>query len=134
MLSPYLYFPLALVSLAAVLFVAVRGSKRALRTPALTFPLHDVPLHRVPPYMRLWAAIVLLSAIEALALRVAQRSVGGPVYVGANFFLVCVLLLLVSSVPQCDPPGTPLLHLFAHVACALYLRVACWLLFTGSAS
>ena len=130
MLSPYLYFPLALVSLAAVLFVALRGSKRR----ALTFPLHGVPLQRVPPYVRLWAAIVLLSAIEALALRAAQQSVGGPVYVGANFFLVCVLLLLVCSVPQCDPAGAPLLHLFAHVACAMYLRVACWLLFTGSAS
>lgn len=111
MVSPYLYFPLALMALAAVLFVAVR-----------------VPQQRVPPYLKLWAAIVLLSAVEALAL----RSVAGPVYVAANFVLVLVLLLLACSFQQSN--NAPLLHLFAHVVCALYLRVASWLLFRGSAS
>lgn len=128
MLSPYVYFTLALVPLAAVLFVATRRSHThtdrldAVRRHALTVPAH----------LQLWAAIVLLSAIEALALRLANRSVLGPLYVGANFFAVCVLLLAVP-VAHGDP-AAPLLHLFAQVACALYLRAACWLLFTGSAS
>ena len=129
MLSPYVYFSLALVPLAAVLFVAARRSQ----TP-LTHHLHAFQTHavNVPPHLQLWAAIVLLSALEALALRLSDRSVLGPVYVGANFFAVCVLLL---AVPVAHTgPAPPLLHLFAHVACALYLRAACWLLFTGSAS
>jgi hypothetical protein len=111
MLSPYLYFPTAFVALAAVLFVAAR-----------------VPHQRVPPYLKLWAAIVLLSAVEALAL----RTVPGPVYVAANFVLVFALLLAACSFQHSN--NAPLLHLFAHVVCALYLRVASWLLFTGSAS
>jgi hypothetical protein len=131
MLSPYVYFTLALVPLAAVLLVAARRSQ-----PKTTHTdrLHAFQTHalNVPAHLQLWAVIVLLSAIEALALRLADRSVLGPVYVGANFFAVCVLLL---AVPVAHTgPAPPFLHLFAHVACALYFRATSWLFFTGSAS
>ncbi len=132
MLSPYLYFSLALVPLVAVLLVAAKRSRPSAPPPHHRFGAWTAG--RVPVHLKLWAAIVLLSAVEGLALRLAQRSVTGPVYVGANFFAVAVLLLAVPS-PTCSTSGpVPLLHLFANVACAMYLRAASWLLFTGSAS
>lgn len=122
--SPFVYLPLVVLSVAAVLLVAARRS----------LPQHTRSAHasKVPAYLALWAAIVLLSALEAVVLRLTGTSLGGPAYVGANFFAVLVLLLA-GAAAKTDPAGS-LLHLFVHVACAMYLRVASWLLFTGSAS
>lgn len=130
MISPYVYVPLVVAPLAAALLVAAKRSLTPHSHRALA--VHTRAL-QVPAYLRLWAAIVLLSALEAVILRIAGRSVFGPAYVGANFCAVLVLLLLAASFSK-SLPAVPLLHLFANVACALYLRVACWLLFTGSAS
>jgi hypothetical protein len=131
MLSPYLYFSLALVPLAAVLLFAAKRSRLTFSPPGHLFGASTA---RVPVHLKLWAAIVLLSAVEGLVFRLAQLSVAGPVYVGANFFAVAVLLLAVPSPTFATSEPVPLLHLFANVACAVYLRAASWLLFTGSAS
>jgi hypothetical protein len=122
--SSFAYLPLLVLPVVAVLLVAARRS----------LPQHSRAAHvsKVPTYLVLWAAIVLLSALEAVVLRLAGTSLGGPAYVGANFFVVLVLLLA-GAAAKTDPGGS-LLHLFVHVACAMYLRVASWLLFTGSAS
>jgi hypothetical protein len=142
MLFAYLFFPGAAVLLLLLVSVAARR-------PHITWtdhPCRDAARLRrqsknvtAPPHFKLWAAIVLLSAVEALVARATHTDVFAPVYVAANFFAVLAFLLLASWPQYFDlsvspATGATLLHIFTHVACALYLRVTCWLLFTGSVS
>jgi hypothetical protein len=136
MVSAYLFFGTVLVVLAVALASALRKPERRLLGRFYAGDLKDA----IPAHLQLWAVIVTLSAIEVLATRPEDRA-AGPVYLALNFFCVFVLLLLVTwwrhaQVHIClaDTSETNLLPLFAHVVCAVYVRIASWLLFTGSAS
>ena len=136
MVSAYLVFGTVLVVLAVALASALRKPERRLLGRFYAGDLKDA----IPAHLQLWAVIVTLSAIEALATRPEDRAVG-PVYLALNFFCLFVLLMLVTwwrharfHVCLADTSEASLLHLFAHVVCAVYVRIASWLLFTGSAS
>ena len=136
MLSTYLVFSTLVVVLAVALASALRKPERRLLGRLYAGDLTDAP----PAYLQLWGLIVALSGIEVLATRPEDRA-AGPVYLALNFFCVLVLLLLVTwwrhaRAHPClaDTSEASLLHLFAHVVCAVYVRIASWLLFTGSAS
>ena len=139
MLSTFLVFSTLVVILAVVLASAVRKPQPRWLARLYAGDLTDGP----PAYLQLWGLIVALSGIEVLATRPEDRA-AGPVYLALNFFCVFVLLLLVTwwrharfHVCLADTSYTSeasLLHLFAHVVCAVYVRIASWLLFTGSAS
>jgi hypothetical protein len=139
MLSTFLVFSTLVVILVAVFASAVRRPHRPWL--ARWYPLDPKDGQDAPPaYLQLWGLIVTLSAIERLATRPEDRA-AGPVYLALNFFCVFVLLLLLTwrrhahaHLCLADTSETNLLHLFAHVVCAVYVRIAAWLLFTGSAS
>jgi hypothetical protein len=78
MLSPYVYVPLVVVPIAAVLLVAAKRSMSYVLSPQShrAHAIHTHALH-VPAYLRIWAVIVLFSALEAVILRLAGRSVFG---------------------------------------------------------
>lgn len=93
--------------------------------------------------LRLWAAVVLLSLLEAWAWPGDVRAAPGALYVAANLlvFFAAVLLLAHAAARAAENDKaaayTPLLsvapntraeltHLFLHLLCAAYLRTACW--------
>ena len=106
--------------------------------------------------LRLWAAVGLLSLLEAWAFPGDVRGAPGALYVAANvlvFFAALLLLAheagrddlrpallpaavyLVLVVAPKTPNVTPihaaparaeLTHLFVHILCAAYVRTACW--------
>ena len=106
--------------------------------------------------LRLWAAIVLLSLLEAWVFPGDVRGAPGALYVAANvlvFFAALLLLaheagredlrpaqipasiyvvLVVAPKTQNTSPvfATPvrveLTHVFVHLLCLAYLRTACW--------
>jgi hypothetical protein len=136
MLSTYLVFSTLVVIIVAVLASAVRKPQPRWLGRLYAGDLTDGP----PAYLQLWGLIVALSGIEVLSTRPEDRA-SGPVYLALNFFCVFVMLLLVTwwrharfHVCLTDTSEASLLHFFAHVVCAVYVRIASWLLFTGSAS
>jgi hypothetical protein len=99
--------------------------------------------------LRLWAAVVLLSLVEAWFFTGDVRGAPGALYVAANvlvFFAALLLLAhaaaraaqsdkahpavaytaLLSAVPAAPNTRAELTHLFVHLLCAAYLRTACW--------
>ena len=95
--------------------------------------------------LRLWAAVVLLSLLEAWAFPGDVRGAPGALYVAANvlvFFAALLLLVhlaareqhitpvgysaLPSIIPAAPNTRAELTHLFVHLLCAAYLRTACW--------
>ena len=112
-------------------------------------PLHAASTAHV---LALWAAVALLSLLEALLFPVV-----GPAGVAANVFVFLAALAVLSHVvgrrpaaapvlaigfkhyvlvpPPAAPLAAPLaaphaqtqlLHIFLHVLCAAYVRAACW--------
>jgi hypothetical protein len=89
--------------------------------------------------LRLWAAVVLLSLLEAWAFPGDVRGAPGALYVAANVLVLFAALLLLAHEAGRQDPRPALLpaavyvvllvaptHLFVHLLCAAYLRTACW--------
>jgi len=90
--------------------------------------------------LRLWAALVVFSLLEAVALPGEVRGAAGAAYVAANVLVFFAALLLLAHVAARQPgpklraeprPPAPssraeLTHVFVHLMCAAYLRTACW--------
>lgn len=92
----------------------------------------------------LWSAVALLSLPDALVLRDPPRSgTDNAVYVAVNLFAILAVLALLAHASASWgaraehryaplPPGAKtsaraeLAHVFLHVLCVLYVRVAVW--------
>lgn len=84
----------------------------------------------------LWSAVALLSLPDAFILRDPPRSgATNAVYVAANLFVVlAALAFLAHTAGRWPAPYAPitssaraeLAHVFLHVLCVLYVRIAVW--------
>jgi hypothetical protein len=88
----------------------------------------------------LWAAVVFFSVLEAWAFPGDVRAAPGAAYIATNVLVFFAALVLLAHCtdrhepapthrrPRAEPHGArpELTHLFVHLMCVAYLRLACW--------